>query len=77
MFETKSVTLDYWMGLKSKPIPESERTAEFLWFLTKSNREKFEHFLESLIKIDRYDLYDDLKAEEEKAWHKTLERKGK
>lgn len=77
MIQTNVITLDEWMGLKRKQIPETERTEEFLWILTKSNEDKFEHFLESLLQNGSYDLYNDLKKERDETSSKVKKEKGK
>lgn len=60
LIQKRVVTLDYWMGLKSKSISESERTEDFLALVMKFNQQKYFHFLEALNKIDRHDLVKSL-----------------
>ncbi|KAL4226812.1 hypothetical protein ACF0H5_014790 [Mactra antiquata] len=60
LIQKRVVTLEYWMSLKSKPIPESERMEDFLALVMKFNQQKYLYFLEALHKIDRGDLVKDL-----------------
>lgn len=59
------VTLDYWMGLKSKPVTESERTEDFLSLVMKFNRQKYSLFLEALLETGHLDLVQQLALDAE------------
>ena len=48
------------MGLKSKPVTESERTEDFLSLVMKFNREKYSLFLEALLETGHLDLVKEL-----------------
>lgn len=56
LIQKRVVTLDYWMGLKSKPISESERTEDFLSLVMKFDQQKYNYFMEALLSINRHDL---------------------
>ncbi|XP_053377572.1 uncharacterized protein LOC123528712 [Mercenaria mercenaria] len=60
LIQKRVVTLDYWMGLKSKPISESERTEDFLALVMKFDKQKYNHFMEALLSINRHDLVKSL-----------------
>ena len=60
LIQKRVVSLDYWMGLKSKPVTESERTEDFLSLVMKFNREKYSLFLEALLETGHLDLVKDL-----------------
>lgn len=60
LIQNRVVTLDYWMGLKSKPIPESERTEEFLSLVMKFDKQKYNYFMEALLSINRHDIVKEL-----------------
>ena len=60
LIQKRVVTLDYWMGLKSKPVTESERTEDFLSLVMKFNREKYSLFLEALLETGHLDLVKEL-----------------
>lgn len=60
LIQKRVVTLDYWMGLKSKPISESERTEDFLSMVMKFDKQKYNYFLEALLSINRQDLVKEL-----------------
>ncbi|WAR26761.1 hypothetical protein MAR_012465 [Mya arenaria] len=62
LIQKRVVSLDYWMGLKSKPISESERTEDFLAMVMKFDQQKYNLFLEALLSIQRHDLVADLLA---------------
>ncbi|KAH3836447.1 hypothetical protein DPMN_109817 [Dreissena polymorpha] len=54
------VTLDYWMGLKAKPVTESERMEDFLHQVSKFTQQKYNYFLEALLTINRHELVQNL-----------------
>lgn len=60
LIQKRVITLDYWMGLKSKPVTESERTEDFLSLVMKFNREKYSLFLEALLETGHLDLVKEL-----------------
>lgn len=60
LIQKRVVTLDYWIGLKSRPISESERTEDFLALVLKFDEQKYNYFMEALLSIERHDLVQEL-----------------
>ncbi|KAL3852748.1 hypothetical protein ACJMK2_016365 [Sinanodonta woodiana] len=60
LIHRRLITLDYWMGLRAKPVPESERTEDYLSHVMKFPIERYHQFLEVLMECGHEHLVQKL-----------------
>ncbi|KAK3588566.1 hypothetical protein CHS0354_026171 [Potamilus streckersoni] len=60
LIQKRLISLDYWMGLRAKPVPESERTEDYLSHVMKFTTERYHQFLEVLMECGHEHLVQKL-----------------